>query len=326
MPIVPPAHETIATSFTGTTPFPNFLLDTVMPTLKDTEWRLLCVIVRQTLGWRAGYSQQRKAADWLSHRQLKTRTGRSSAALCQAIDVLVHRHLIEVRDANQQLLLTPQSRRGYGGRLYFRLGPAVLPYVFDVGSILGDRESLKENAPKGKRRFSESEFHKAKTTKETLAKYLSNDKADNSTRALPDPATPAAEDSNSALRRETANPQVKQFLQAYRRLFKQHSLRGEPPVIAWGKDGKVAKELLKLYSYERLVQLLEQFFDSPNTWYRKQGYSLTAFKAALNGLLVAEDRNVTSPPMSPALRTGHWSKAVPVAQRYCKHNELTQQS
>jgi len=30
---------------TNTTPFPNYLLNEVMPTLKDTEWRLLCVIV-----------------------------------------------------------------------------------------------------------------------------------------------------------------------------------------------------------------------------------------------------------------------------------------
>ena len=33
------------------TAFPNVLLDQVMPSLRDTEWRLLCVIVRQTVGW-----------------------------------------------------------------------------------------------------------------------------------------------------------------------------------------------------------------------------------------------------------------------------------
>ena len=76
------------------TAIPNVLIDEVMPTLKDTEWRLLCVIARQTLGW-VDKNGKRKQRDWMSQSQLIARTGRNSAALSTALDVLVRENLIE---------------------------------------------------------------------------------------------------------------------------------------------------------------------------------------------------------------------------------------
>jgi hypothetical protein len=49
------------------------------------------------------------------------RTGRSSEALSRAVDALVRRGLIEVRDEEGELLETPGQRRRCGGRLYFRV-------------------------------------------------------------------------------------------------------------------------------------------------------------------------------------------------------------
>ena len=109
-----------AAPFTEFTAFPNVLLDTLMPTLKDTEWRLLCVIVRQTIGWSEG-NGQRKQRDWLTQRQLSARTGRNSAALSAAIDTLVCRSLIHTWTEAGELLMTRQERRRYQGRLYFGL-------------------------------------------------------------------------------------------------------------------------------------------------------------------------------------------------------------
>lgn len=37
----------------GWIPFPRVLVDEVMPDLTDTEWRVLTVIVRQTIGWQS---------------------------------------------------------------------------------------------------------------------------------------------------------------------------------------------------------------------------------------------------------------------------------
>lgn len=109
----------------GTTPFPNVLLDRVMPRLGDTEWRVLSVIVRQTFGWTAGPGL-RKTADWLSHSQLRRRTGRESAAISRAIDVLVRSGLILVMNGRGAPLMSAAERRRSRDHLSFRLHPAVL--------------------------------------------------------------------------------------------------------------------------------------------------------------------------------------------------------
>ncbi len=108
----------------NTFPCPNFLIDEVMPTLKDTEWRLLCVIVRQTRGWVDALSKERKVWDWLSQSQLKKRTGRNTGALSKALDVLVRRGLVVVQDASGKRLTTPQERRRATGPLFYAMGPA----------------------------------------------------------------------------------------------------------------------------------------------------------------------------------------------------------
>lgn len=105
-------------------PFPTALFDEQMPKLKDTEWRLLCVIVRQTLGWQSGKGRKRR--DWMSQKQLIARTGRASAALSAALDALVRENLVECRDARGELLLSPQQRHNHRGRVYFSLSPRLL--------------------------------------------------------------------------------------------------------------------------------------------------------------------------------------------------------
>lgn len=103
----------------NTTPFPNLLLDRVMPFLGDTEWRVLCVIVRLTFGWR-------KSEDWISHGQLKARSGRESAAISRAIDTLVKRGLILVRDRNERRLHSTAERRRSRSGLIFAVHPLLL--------------------------------------------------------------------------------------------------------------------------------------------------------------------------------------------------------
>lgn len=104
-----------------TTPFPDLLLDKLMPRLRDVEWRVLCVIVRQTLGWMSGGVPKR--SDWLSHTQLRRRTGRSSSALSPAIEFLSRNRLIEVEDDAGRQLRRAYDRRKHRGRLLFRLHP-----------------------------------------------------------------------------------------------------------------------------------------------------------------------------------------------------------
>jgi hypothetical protein len=129
-------------------PVPAVLIDTVMPRLSDTEWRLLCVVVRATIGWRDNASGRRKARDWLTQGQLRRRTGRGSEALSHAVDGLVRRGLVVVTNASGKPLSTRTLRRRCGGRLYFELSTAGLSAAKPVT-------------------FSDSELRKSKTTKET---------------------------------------------------------------------------------------------------------------------------------------------------------------
>lgn len=115
----------------GWTPFPNGLLDTRMPALRDTEWRVLCVVVRQTLGWKEGKGRRRR--DWLSHSQLKRRTGRAGEAVSRAVDNLVRQGLLEVRDEKGHLLLTKEKRRRSMGRLSYALKERVWTSSLESG-------------------------------------------------------------------------------------------------------------------------------------------------------------------------------------------------
>jgi len=100
-------------------------VDEVMPSLRDTELRVLLVVLRQTWGWRADRlagGGRHKQRDWLSHRQLCRRTGRGSDAVSGAVASLTESGLIVVEDAGGSPLATPEERRRCLGRLYFRPG------------------------------------------------------------------------------------------------------------------------------------------------------------------------------------------------------------
>lgn len=109
----------------GTVPVPTVLIDAVLPTLKDTELRVLLVVVRQTLGWRSDSRSGYKERDWMTHSQLMRRTNRASEAVSRAVDCLVQRGLIIVENAAGAPLKSAEERRRSLGRLYFRLGEAV---------------------------------------------------------------------------------------------------------------------------------------------------------------------------------------------------------
>lgn len=70
---------------------PNLLVDRLLPELKDTELRVLLVLLRQTVGWnRAGRPVM------VSYRTLIARTGRQSEAIAKALAALAARRLIHI--------------------------------------------------------------------------------------------------------------------------------------------------------------------------------------------------------------------------------------
>lgn len=129
----------------GWTPFPNSLIDLYMPKLSDTEWRVLVIIVRQTLGWQHRHSGKRRVRDSLSHRQLKERTGRQSAAISFAIEALSSNGLITVRDDKGLLLDSPRQRRRAKATLYFELAPWIHSFSTETLQKAQSRISETEN-------------------------------------------------------------------------------------------------------------------------------------------------------------------------------------
>ncbi|MCW3053457.1 MAG: Bacteriophage replication protein, partial [Chthonomonadales bacterium] len=223
MPTIPPQS----------TPFPNAFIDTIMPTLRDTEWRLLCIIVRQTLGWHERESMSRKQQDWLTQRQLMRRTGRASAAVSHAIDALVRRNLIDVVTETGEILQTPQERQQWAGHLLFRLASHVA-----VEYAQENDQCRAENSSKSTQGCLKSEVRKANTTKETENKKTPNGvrhrmvgNGDKPIKSLHEAQDSDGYSENSS----RPDPDVRRFLLLYCDLFARHSPRGEMPYMVWGR-------------------------------------------------------------------------------------------
>src|SRR3989344_5856362 len=109
----------------NTTQTPNIIFNGLMKEMSDTELRVVLIVTRATLGWIMDREKgMRKEEDWISHSQLKHKTGRESGAISKAIDRCIQKDWIEARDHGGELLDTKDKRRGKN--IYYRLGPAIL--------------------------------------------------------------------------------------------------------------------------------------------------------------------------------------------------------
>jgi len=118
----------------NTTQVPNVILDEWLPRLRDTELRVLLIVVRQTFGWiEDKETGRRKERDWISRRQLMHKAGRSHDAIAKAINVLAEYNLIEAFDERGIKLVTPLDREKCGGRIYYRFNTVKpLATLFDT--------------------------------------------------------------------------------------------------------------------------------------------------------------------------------------------------
>ncbi len=163
-------------------PFPALLLDRAMPRLTDTEWRLLCVIVRQTLGWQqpargdtaeiGNREAGRKERDWLTQGQLAARTGRSSKPLSRAISGLVAKGFIQVLTDQGKPLDTPQERRRYPNKHWYRLHPQWTAGLADSERASGQRNGLPRQGDADQGTFGEGPYASdAKTSEAETSAY-----------------------------------------------------------------------------------------------------------------------------------------------------------
>lgn len=108
---------------------PHFFLSDLMPSLKDTEFKVLLVVFARTLGFVAENGVSRKTRAWLTHNFLKVKTGRSTQAVVSAVDALIRQNLILVHLEDGILVLTPSERRRARSKLFYSLSPALLNRV-----------------------------------------------------------------------------------------------------------------------------------------------------------------------------------------------------
>ena len=106
-----------------------------------------------------------KKGDWLSHFQLKRKTGRSSAAISKAIDGLVRSGLIFVRDLSGQHLISARDRRQSHSRLSFSLNP-------DLASTRFQEQFSHARFQISKRRNNKRKLYKTKQQQHELFERL----------------------------------------------------------------------------------------------------------------------------------------------------------
>lgn len=249
-------------SLINTTPFPNVLLDEVLPRLSGAQWCVLCVIVRQTCGWQ-DENRKRKARDWMTHGQLKRRTGLASASISHAIDMLVRQGLIEVQDESGRQLASSVERRRARCALFFSLSRHCLKPEPALPTPLGNEEAALGNeeiaatpgaVSQKEERFSKSGFQKVKTTKETQTK---EDVVFKNQKHLPASSHAAQQD---ALALDLSSEAL-HFIACYQRKYREHIAEGGPRV-EWTQDAATVQNVLEKYSLSHLDNLLDAFFST----------------------------------------------------------------
>lgn len=258
----------MANSLSKTTPFPNRLLDDLMPQLRDTEWRLVCVIVRQTLGWSDG-TGRRKEEDWLTHTQLRRRTNRAAAAVSQSVERLANLQVIQVRNGAGRIVSTAGERRRTRSKLYFRLHPRLLQ---DTGET-----------PSAHPNVSDSEIQKPKTTKETGTKVKESSLLSSKTEDVGGAAPlRIASVKNPPIPGHMA-AEIEAFVPEFNRLYS--SQFGQEPPASSDVDLALLSQRLGLYGSRQLIQRLPKFFSSNLSYAVRHRHSLESF---LNSTSVLE--------------------------------------
>jgi len=88
---------------------------------------------------------------------------------------------------------------------------------------------------------------------------------------------------NNIVRRskKQTDPRVKEFLSFWGEIFQK--VTGQPYVFSFGKDGSLAKDLLKVHSFEILQGATRDYFRDERC--RVQGFTFGRFKVEVNRLL-----------------------------------------
>ena len=105
-------------TYEQTTQVPNILFDLHLPSLTESELKILLIIIRQTYGWIDRYTGKRKLQDRISHSQFITKSGLSRRVISKAIQNLVSKGLVSITCRNGNNLNGVNDRRGKTSLVY----------------------------------------------------------------------------------------------------------------------------------------------------------------------------------------------------------------
>jgi len=98
---------------------PNQLYDKHLPLLKEVELKVLLVVIRQTYGYIDKNTGTYKEWDWISISFFAKKTSTSKRAIGLAIQQLIDKKLIRVKNEQGRLVHTSVLRK-YSNKLYFK--------------------------------------------------------------------------------------------------------------------------------------------------------------------------------------------------------------
>ena len=304
------------------TAFPNSLLDLVMPLLRDTEWRVLCVVVRRTVNFRQ--NTKAGAPTWITRTQLLAATGRDSEAVSRAVDALVQRRLLAVRDEAGQPLDSPAQRRAARGKQLLALHPQLLR---SIGlSSQGTRDGQESPAPDARKiehSSREEENAKSNTLKERamkkqLSPALRTDlqaaagEVFGIGNAVPDHAPPQGEQLSFADWSQDAH--LGEFFALYQARYNSRFGRQAPQTSLTASQADQLRQRWTEEGAGKIEELLDFFFTLDWLWVKSQHYSPGAFASSFNLVRLTYNKKFRSPsPRStrPATRPSPEPRSYP---------------
>ena len=116
-----------------TTQVPNTVFDHHLPTLTESELKLLLIIIRQTNGWYDKTTGRRKTRDRISHGQFMKKTGLCRRVISKSLQSLINKGLITATCENGKLLHRSEERKGVARLFYSFLQEPVRPRAVPSG-------------------------------------------------------------------------------------------------------------------------------------------------------------------------------------------------
>jgi phage replication O-like protein O len=137
------------------TQIPNTLFDKYLPQLKESELKVLLVVLRQTFGWIDTKTGNRKIRDRISRTQFIQKTGLSCKIVSKAIKSLVDKRLLTITDQIGNLLHTSEERKGKNYIFY-----AFQPGHFETESRVNSAPTPGYNCTHNKRNYTKENITK----------------------------------------------------------------------------------------------------------------------------------------------------------------------